>query len=285
MRSFKVSRLQTFFSDEARLAATPFPCGQCLPCRINKSRVWTHRLLLEQGTSNDSLFITLTYDDDFLPNCYSLYPPDLTNFFKKLRKRVDLKIRYFAVGEYGDDNWRPHYHVALFGLSIIHRPFIEQSWSFEGVQMGIVHIGELNKDSARYITGYVIKGMTTEKRVWPYCKPEFMRCSNRPGIGAKAIDKIADALLSNSFFQKRIIDQLQNGDQRFPLGRYLVNRLAAKLGVTEKEFKTRLVCLQEQYLKHMSKGGFYYDNILEEFEGKRTQLENRHKIFNRKRSL
>lgn len=86
-----------------------------MPCRLNRRRLWTHRLLLEQLKHGDSCFLTLTYDEKHLPEGGSLVPKHAQDFLKRLRSKTNLKLRYYLVGEYGEDTERPHYHVALFG--------------------------------------------------------------------------------------------------------------------------------------------------------------------------
>jgi len=90
-------------------------CGQCIHCRANRRREWVLRILLELEKHEFNTFLTLTYDDVHLPGDQSLQPKHLTDFFKRLRKKVEYPIRYYAVGEYGEETERPHYHIALFG--------------------------------------------------------------------------------------------------------------------------------------------------------------------------
>ena len=90
-----------------------------------------------------------------------LYKEDLQNYMKRLRRYNDGKrVRYFAVGEYGTESGRPHYHLCLFGLGIEDQEIIEKSWTVRGNKQGIVHIGEITSESARYIAGYTIKKLT-----------------------------------------------------------------------------------------------------------------------------
>ena len=80
--------------------------------------------MLESQVHADNCFVTLTYDDEHLPRPHrpghwmpSLSPYHVTNFIKRLRRHYEIPIRYFLAGEYGNDSQRPHYHLALFGLS------------------------------------------------------------------------------------------------------------------------------------------------------------------------
>lgn len=108
----------------------PVPCGHCIGCRLEYSRQWANRCMLEAQYHERSCFVTLTYDDWHVPKrfygnvadgtalpCYSLDKRDLQLFFKRLRKRFpDCRIRYFGCGEYGVNTLRPHYHIILFGI-------------------------------------------------------------------------------------------------------------------------------------------------------------------------
>lgn len=57
-----------------------------------------------------------------------LWYPDLQKFIKRLRaftkKTFDVKFRYFAIGEYGTNSLRPHWHILLcHNSSRLHRIF------------------------------------------------------------------------------------------------------------------------------------------------------------------
>ena len=131
------------------------PCGHCIACRIARTREWTIRLLHESEFWSDTSFLTLTYNDDFLPSDGSLVPRDLTLFFKRLRKDLShdrRKIKYYACGEYGDTYGRPHYHAIVFGISPNDKKLVEENWPY-----GFVRIGTVTYDSCRYVAGYVQK--------------------------------------------------------------------------------------------------------------------------------
>lgn len=98
-------------------AGPVYGCGQCMPCRLNKRRVWAHRIMLEAYQYEHNAFVTLTYAPEKLPENGSLVPEHVQSWLKRLRARVaPSKFRFFLVGEYGDESERPHYHAALFGF-------------------------------------------------------------------------------------------------------------------------------------------------------------------------
>lgn len=115
------------------------PCGDCLGCRQAHATTWGHRATHEASEWENNSFVTLTYDDDHLPDDGYLDGSHLTRFIKRLRKRSRSNrdrihsdprstLRYFACGEYGDENQRPHYHLLLFnaGFADGHRVAKEQ---------------------------------------------------------------------------------------------------------------------------------------------------------------
>lgn len=129
------------------------PCGKCLLCRIAKSREWSVRILHESSTVDDSTFVTLTYDDEHLPQDYGLHKDHLQKFIKRLRRKIEpRKIRYYGCGEYGEKYGRPHYHIIIFNMSIKEESLIKDVW-----QQGMIKCGTVTYDSARYVADYIFK--------------------------------------------------------------------------------------------------------------------------------
>lgn len=253
-----------------RANAIPFGCGRCLPCKINKAREWTNRLMLEASCYDENIFLTLTYDDDHLPNPPDVLPRDIQLFVKRLRDHVyPNKLRFFAVGEYGDNTWRPHYHLAIFNYSITDETPIIKAWTEKNKQIGHILIGDLNKDSARYIAGYCIKKLTNNNDKFTRDKlngkkPEFSRSSRQEGgIGACAIDRISSVLRSKKYFDRnkaKVIRQCAFGANKLPLGRYLTSRLATNLDMGLAECY-ELFCYEEKLKdEHLPKDDSYYTN-------------------------
>lgn len=184
------------------------PCGMCLACRINKTSEWALRLNFELDYyKGKAVFVTLTYDDEHLPDDLSLHKEDLQKFFKRLRKRLsyrDKKIRYYACGEYGDSRavnydtgfGRPHYHCIIFGLDSNDkedREDIADSWQFcSRFFFDEKHkaIGSVTSASIRYVTGYVrkkLKGFEAERYDEVGILPPFQVCSQ--GLGLLGFEK------------------------------------------------------------------------------------------------
>ncbi|QCS36894.1 replication initiation protein [Tortoise microvirus 21] len=141
------------------------PCGRCMACRINKRTEWCVRLLHElEYWDHKASFITLTYDDAYL-HLSGLVKRDLQTFFKRLRKRYK-DIKYYAVGEYGEENLRPHYHAIVFGFKPNDLYFQEESRGRKRYtskeldsiwKLGRTNVGVVEPDTVQYVCGYVVK--------------------------------------------------------------------------------------------------------------------------------
>lgn len=222
-----------------------FPCGQCLACRFNRRRVWTHRMMLEQLGHADSAFVTLTYSPEEEPKDGSLQPKDLQDWLKRIRKSVaPLRLRYYAVGEYGDQTGRPHYHAAVFGLPTctaggtnnhisprsycVRCNLVSNTWG-----KGRIFLGELTRESCQYVAGYVTKKLTspTDPRLNGRY-PEFARMSKMPGLGTGVLDAVVESLRQHNLDlpQTDVPSGLRHGTSILPLGRFLRIQLRRKLG-------------------------------------------------------
>jgi len=193
-------------------------------------------MLLESYLHARSTFVTLTYAPENLPSDGSLQPRDLVLFLKRLRFNIaPLKVRYFGVGEYGEETWRPHYHLALFGVGREAEQTVQKAWG-----LGYTHCGDLTVKSAQYVAGYVTKKMTSADDIRLNGRhPEFARMSRNPGIGAHAVEAIAAQLFDREGCKQIALEGdapavLKHGKTKMPLGRYLKERLRDSLGFDEK---------------------------------------------------
>lgn len=182
------------------------PCGQCIGCRLERSRQWAIRCMHEAASHEKNCFITLTYRDEELPvteqGVPSLNKRDFVLFMKRLRKQYGKrKIRFFHCGEYGELLLRPHHHAAIFGVDFGDDKTL---WSMRGNTPlyrsqrletlwphGHSTIGELTWESAAYIARYITKKITGQSANSHYggIQPEYITMSRVPGIGKKWFDR------------------------------------------------------------------------------------------------
>lgn len=183
------------------------PCGQCIGCRLERSRQWAIRCIHEASLYEENCFITLTYDNDNLPFNGTLLVKDYQLFMKRLRKYFQpKKIRFFQCGEYGEKLNRPHYHACLFGHDfpdkkpikstspLYYSPILATLWP-----AGYHVIGEVTFESAAYVARYITKKITGTEADEHYDgrKPEYITMSRRPGIGKDWFDKYYQDLYNN----------------------------------------------------------------------------------------
>lgn len=198
------------------------PCGRCMGCRLDKMRDWAVRCTHEASMHERNCFITLTFSDDFLPWNYSIDQRDFQLFMKRLRKSISpTKIKFFACGEYGDLNLRPHYHALLFGYDFNDRvhfktdrrgnklftsDLLTKLWPY-----GHSTLGNVTYQSAQYVAGYVTKKIGGEPaaahylRIHPFSgkqhqvAPEFRLSSTRPGLGASWFERYSGDCFPSQF--------------------------------------------------------------------------------------
>lgn len=183
------------------------PCGQCIGCRLERSRQWAIRISHEASFYDKNCFITLTYMDKYCPSSLDLREFQL--FMKRLRKKFGAGIRFFHCGEYGDLHQRPHYHACLLNFDFPDKKlyrvkngynyYLSESladlWPF-----GIHLISDLTFDSAGYVARYVLKKLTGDSAAaYGDRKPPYVTMSRRPGIGRAWIDKYLEQTYSHDF--------------------------------------------------------------------------------------
>jgi len=168
------------------------PCGKCAFCIKKAIDAWCLRLMHELAVSSSAFFITLTYDDEHLPPGAELSKRDLQLFIKRLRKR-NPGIRYFAVGEYGTEKGRPHYHAVIFNL--IDLDLITASWSDnDGYPIGHIVGDRAVMGRIRYMVEYMAlpqadDGKQKAFRLMSRGKPYGAPAGTPGGIGYSYVQK------------------------------------------------------------------------------------------------
>lgn len=205
------------------------PCGKCLSCLQNRRADWSFRLKEELRNSSTAYFVTLTYQDKYLP--YSDYGSTLEKqalqkWLKRLRIQqqresksdstlsMSKKIRYYAVGEYGEERGRPHYHVILFNvISKDIQKTLNRSWQSKDPltkktePTGTVDIGTVTPASIHYVTGYIINRFDDK---YKNKQPPFSLMSTKPPIGHQYLERNKDWHKENQYFHVVSDGQKQN---------------------------------------------------------------------------
>lgn len=253
------------------------PCGQCLGCRIERSKMWSIRIVHEAQFHAESAFLTLTYSPEHLPAGGTLVLEDYRNFVKRLRSHLwrnhRRRVLFFGCGEYGDLTLRPHYHFIILGHgfledrqrigrnpqgdSLYTHPDLQKLW-----QLGNSMVGAVTQQSAAYVARYSLKKVTGDKaRAAAHYgdrKPEFMTCSN--GIGAKWFQQYEADCFPDDFIvhkgRKHRVPKYY--DQKLPpekleiikaarlerAAQYAWNQTPERLAVREEVTKARLSTLK-----------------------------------------
>lgn len=229
------------------------PCGQCIGCRIDRTRMWALRCSHESKMHQNNCFITLTYDKQHLPEDTGLVKKHLQDFFRRLRKSHGT-FRYFAAGEYGERDNRPHYHAIIFGLDFAedrkffkttpqgHKLFISKTLT-ETWQNGHATVASFSYSTASYTARYVLKKVTGKDAPEFYQRlnivtgelvpvlPEFSLMSLKPGIGATWYDKFKKDAFPSDF--------LIHEGKKHTVPRFYADRLKRDSEQIHKEVKLK----------------------------------------------
>ena len=165
------------------------PCGQCVGCRLERSRQWAIRCHHEALQYQNNSFVTLTYNNENLPWDHSLNKKHHQDFIKRLRKDNEaIQIRYYHCGEYGqatpDNDFiaRPHYHTLLFnykpkdlvhhntenGFDTYNSDYLDNIWG-----KGNTIVGDVTFQSAAYCARYIMKKVNGAAQEEHYIRTDF----------------------------------------------------------------------------------------------------------------
>jgi len=184
------------------------PCGKCPECCKDYYTQWATRGSRELAQWDSSLFITLTYDEEHLPDDRSLNKKHVQDFIKRVKKHFHSTrgnpIRQTYCGEYGSLTKRPHYHVILYntyfddlkphyispgGHQVFTSETLSRLWG-----KGNTEFGYATPATIAYLYKYILKKKTRKEKERPFTiehegitydvAHEFIESSRNPGIGA-----------------------------------------------------------------------------------------------------
>lgn len=221
LQAYKTACGDVVFHESARVdvvRSLSLPCGQCVGCRLERSRQWATRCMHEASLYKNNMFITLTYNDENLPLDRSLNYDHFQRFMKRFRKNHkgmeerDGKraIRFYMAGEYGEQFGRPHFHACIFNFCFTDKKVFKRTPSgsiiYTSEQLsalwpyGYASIGDVNFQSAAYVARYIMKKVNGDLAAQHYeyvtedgeivdRRPEFTKMSLKPGIGYQWYDQ------------------------------------------------------------------------------------------------
>ena len=242
------------------------PCGKCAICQTNRRQDWIIRLYEEMTELHEygACFVTLTYNDEH--NTENLDKVHLQAYIKALRKKVKNKIRYYAIGEYGQKaTKRPHYHLIIFGITINSINLLCETW-----EKGFAYVGDVNIKSISYVAKYHVN-----KTDFPDGRsPPFALMSKGIGRGyIKKMQKFHDGKTERMFYQ------FYQWKKRLP--RYYQSKLytpeeiaSASENSKEDIYSTELV---EEFEKKYPKESYY--------EYVNQKIQNNEKLFRQKKTF
>jgi hypothetical protein len=169
----------------------------------------------EAQLHENNCFITLTYNNENLPQTGSLVKSDFQKFLKRFRKSIaPAKLRYYMAGEYGSTFGRPHFHACIFGYDFHDKKLFKRTSSGSLIYTsdhlaalwphGYTSIGDVTFESAAYVARYIMQKYNgqieenkhiTKDEHYTYCDletgelikllPEYNNMSLKPGIGSE----------------------------------------------------------------------------------------------------
>lgn len=267
------------------------PCGHCIGCRLDYSRSWADRMMLELETAGKGLFVTLTYDNDHLPISLSdddgiplagtLCKDDVQRWMKRLRKAFShLRIRFYLAGEYGDRTFRPHYHCILFGIGLSDISDLREhgvnefgqryyiSDSFARIwNMGFILLSDVSWKTCAYVARYVTKKIGSYVLTRDYLNqlPEFALMSRKPGLGRDYLDLHPDCLDYQS-----ISLLTAEGGLKISVPKYFLNQLEISDPLRYSEIKAqRKEFASDKFLLELSRTDLSSLDYLEEKENEK----------------
>lgn len=166
------------------------PCRVCWQCRENRINDWVGRCIAESKTAMATHSVTLTYgrdekgSDDHLRAALLTYSD--VQMYLKLLRRHGYPCRYFAVGEYGSQKGRAHWHLILFWLRRVPNHQLNQRFvDARHWRHGFQHWEPVSDASIRYVMKYIQKDMGDDER------QGHMSMSKKPPLGAEYFRRLA----------------------------------------------------------------------------------------------
>lgn len=292
--TYDPSKIDPKFSGVNPATGLPYvlkiPCGKCIGCRLDYTRTWADRLMLELTTTpgQKACFITLTYSPENVPYCFdeendsdhvspvslTLNKRDFQLFMKRLRFHFsDINLRFLACGEYGSSTLRPHYHLILFGLSAedfsdlrllklnkLNQPLYTSDILRDIWSNGHVSLSSVTYNTCAYVARYNLKkAYGLDSKPSEFALDPFILMSRRPGIGSEYFDLHPDCLQQSSIYVSA-----DGESRRLSIPRYFWKKFELDNPELCAKMKSdRMMLQRNRELHKLAKTDLGYDDLLE----------------------
>lgn len=244
------------------------PCGKCTECVKLRAFEWGIRAKHEISLHDESMFLTLTYDDDHIEETFAGIKKPFQDFMKRLRKQSKKKLSYMVSHEYGTKTLRPHHHAIIFGYNpdnqkleryapsgnpLFTSPNIEKLWD-----KGFHSIGEANEKTAYYIASYALKGkkhVHTDSTGEIHTLTDTFDCSKRPAIGLEYFIKNMKQLIDSKsilprYYQKQLLNMSEGKYPNYlekKYNQYFLKKICGQAeSLIEKYEQQKQTCLKNR---------------------------------------
>lgn len=292
--SYDPSKIDLKFAGINSATGLPYvlkiPCGKCIGCRLDYTRSWADRMMLELSTTPDqkACFVTLTYSPENVPYCFdedndpdhlspvsmSLEKRDFQLFMKRLRFYFsEKKIRFLGCGEYGSSTLRPHYHLILYGISaddfsdlrllkinnlnqaLYTSDILRDIWS-----NGHVSISNVSYNTCAYVARYNLKkSYGIDSKPSDFALDPFILMSRRPGIGSEYFELHPDCIQQSAIYLG-----LDGRSCRISIPRYFWKKFEVdNPDLCVKMKSDRMMLQRDRELQKLCQTDLGYDDLLD----------------------
>lgn len=274
-----------------------YPCRKCLPCLKRRQQEWVTRLCEELRQHDNNFFVTLTYEDSYVPAdtdgqmCFD--NARIIKLHRDLRKRYqqgffrnpysmvpgfpetfplpkDQKIRYYVTGEYcPTSTQRPHYHAVYYnmGVDLYTADLLFQSlWPD-----GFIKVLEAGEAAAGYISKYLVKDNLVVDSYHDDTRMSPIAIMSK-GLGKSYIDRMKDFHLADPDSRRAF---QYHGEKRY-LSRYYRGKIFSDEQREDwyHDYSAESGALKDKYNIFRQEHPLLYTRLLEErkkyFDDQRT---------------
>lgn len=265
------------------------PCGYCVECRKKRRLEWVTRMVHERDEHPCGVFVTLTYNDLFLPHkvfsvkhlnghlfleCRkkirhvpeyykhfynhsidsflvpTLVKSDYQKFIKRVRKRLTSQKR--LIRYFGCGEYGSNTYRPHYHIIIYGMDIMDEKDReiiVKSWELGSVHLGTVTPRSIAYTAGYITKKLKKKEYSYSGIEPSFQTCSQ--GIGRDWCDSNVSKIVSEG--------KINMNDYTTSVPRYYRKRIEK---IDEDMYYELLNKTYEYEEKQMSIDGFpHYPNI------------------------